>query len=90
MWATSGKACLSRKRGLTPNKNTRNIVAVVAGIGELFEAEEVFRSLLSDDIATLTLQLDWSIAGQGRPDVAIPLLTPLVQMAGHHPPDGIL
>ena len=70
------------------NKNTRNNLGLLLQeMGELFEAEEVLRSLLSDDTRNIDVatNLTGVLLEQGRPDVAIPLLTPLVQMAGHHP-----
>lgn len=70
------------------DKNTRNNLGLLLQeMGELFEAETVLRSLLADD--TRNIDVATNLAGvlleQGRPDVAIPLLSPLVQMAGHHP-----
>ena len=54
--------------------------------GRLFDAETVLRSLLSDD--PWNIDVATNLAGvlleQGRPDVAIPLLAPIVRRAGHH------
>ena len=68
--------------------NTRNNLGMVyKELGQLFGAEKILRSLLSDD--PWNIDVATNLAGvlleQGRPDVGIELLRPIVQRAGRHP-----
>ena len=66
---------------------TRNNLGIVLKeMGHLFDAEKVLRDLLSDD--PWNIDVATNLAGvlleQGRPDVALELLSPIVRRAGNH------
>lgn len=83
------KSAYEESLALRPfDANTRNNLGMVyKELGQLFEAEKLLRALLSDepwniDVAT---NLAGVLLEQGRPDVGIKLLSPIVQRAGRHP-----
>ena len=55
-------------------------------LGQLFEAEKVLRDLLSDDPWNIDVATNLSgvLLEQGRPDLALEILHPIVRRAGHH------
>ena len=63
-----------------------NLGLVLKEMGHLFESETVLRGLLADD--PWNIDVATNLAGvlleQGRPDVALELLSPIVRRAGHH------
>ena len=64
-----------------------NLGLVLKELGQLFEAEKVLRNLLSDDPWNIDVATNLSgvLLEQGRPDLALELLHPIVRRAGHHP-----
>ena len=83
------KSAYEESLALRPfDTNTRNNLGMVyKELGQLFEAEKSLRSLLSDD--PWNIDVATNLAGvlleQGRPDIGIELLSPIVQRAGRHP-----
>lgn len=86
---TEAKEAYEESLRLRPlDANTRNNLGMThKELGALFEAEKILRSLLSDDPWNIDVatNLTGVLLEQGRPDVGIDLLSPIVRRAGHHP-----
>ena len=66
---------------------TRNNLGIaLKEMGQLFAAEKVLRDLLADDPWNIDVATNLSgvLLEQGRPDIALELLSPIVRRAGHH------
>ncbi len=64
-----------------------NLGTALMQSGKLFDAEKILRSLLVDEPRNIDVAVNLAgvLLEQGRPDVAIPLLSPLIRGVSQHP-----